>query len=107
MLVRCSFVHSQIYPGSKARSCQENANGALLKFAEGAGLTAASAKYPWCRDTDYFYGNFVGGTSYFLRSPANTILNTWLYECVPEGYFKHRFFCLLEISLVLFKNYFF
>jgi hypothetical protein len=82
------FFHTYLFPGNSSHSCQENAFEYTLHFSNLTNIPAKSAQYSWCKNTDYFYGNFVGMSS-LLRSPAARLFNMWLYECT-DGYFKYR-----------------
>ena len=89
---RCVMAHTAVLPGSLHASCQRGAFAALQRFSKLSGSLSASAGREWCAQAvgpDYFFGNFMGGASSFLRSKANALLNTWLYEC-DEGYFRSR-----------------
>jgi hypothetical protein len=83
------FLHTQVFPGDLWHDCQENVYEYTLNFGDLAHYRARSEAYSWCKNTDWFYGNFVGFSSRFLRSRAAKIFNSYLYECT-DGYFKYR-----------------
>jgi hypothetical protein len=89
----CLFTHSKIVSilnEQYGSDCQNGVLDATTSFARLLGTAPASAAYRWCRDVDYFYGNFVGFNMRFLTSPYQLYFSRWMYECVKDGYFRYR-----------------
>jgi hypothetical protein len=89
----CLFLHSQIVSILFERHGSDCNNGVLDAtdtFSRILGTAPASASHRWCRDVDYFFGNFVGHNLRFSASPSLLYFNRWLYECVKDGYFRYR-----------------
>ena len=84
----CLFLHSQIK--NRDNDCQDGAFEATTAFASIVGEEPASARHRWCREIDYFYGNFIGFKMAFFSSPAQLYFSRWIYECVEDGYFRRR-----------------
>jgi hypothetical protein len=89
----CLFMHSKIVSILNEQYGSDCNNGVLdttTAFARLLGNAPASAAYRWCRDVDYFYGNFIGFNLRFYTSPTQLYFSRWMYECVRDGYFRYR-----------------
>ena len=84
----CLFLHTSI--NGRDTDCQDGVFQATVAFSQLLDTSPASAKYQWCQEPHYFYGNFIGYNMYFQTTPAQLYFSRWLYECFEEGYFRHR-----------------
>jgi hypothetical protein len=82
----CSVAHVGVLDHE---SCNVGAREAVVRFGELTGRPPASLTHGWFQKGDFFRGEFNAGLSHIIRSPGNTILHTWLYEC-NEGFFRTR-----------------
>jgi hypothetical protein len=102
----CDWAHSKIYfPRTNGpfrdSECHAGSRNALMEYSRTAGTPEpASARHAWCHAPAIFYGNFVGYTSAYLRSPRNAVLATWLYEC-QDSYFRLRWGDQTPMSMFL------
>jgi hypothetical protein len=103
LMQTCALAYLSFYP---FETCNTGAKQALEQFSQLTAQPIASIESPWFQEGVFFNDLVYLVRTSLVLSPANIILRTWLYECVEQGYFRHRWVehAVVPLYLAMWEN---